>query len=426
MKPLFLFLVTLICFSCKKQGYIQITNAQDYNSFLHTSNRERYTTALSEKDFWSRRMKPDSSGVGELGPLAAAYNTLFETTGAMEYLKKAESLYKKGIEISANNKDSYVRALARTYIAQHRFKEARVILEESYTGISNKHATEMMLFDVYMELGDYEKADSFLGKIKNNNDYNYLIRLAKWSDHKGDLDSAIKYMEKARATAESSGNKTLKVWTYSNLGDFYGHAGNINNAYQQYLKTLEIEPDNPYAKKGIAWIVYAAEKNTAEANRILDSVMIHHKTPDYYLLKAEMADYDKDPLAATLYTNKFIAAAEASAYGYMYNIHLIEAYAETDPEKALLLAEKEVRNRATPETYHLLAYTQLKSGKKTEALQTIETYVVGKTFEPMAQYHTALVYIANGMDKEVVSLKKELIDASFELGPSLTEKIKKL
>ena len=426
MKPLFLFLVILVCFSCKEETKMQITNVQDYNSFLLTSNRERYTTALSEKNFWNRRIKPDSSGVGELGPLASAYTTLFETTGEVEDLKKAGKLYKKAMEISANNKDSYARALARTYIAQHRFKEAQTILQESYAGISNKRSTEMMLFDVYMELGDYEKADIFLGKIKNNNDYNYLIRLAKWSDHLGDLDSAIKYMEKAMRIAESSGNETLKVWTYSNLGDFYGHAGNVNKAYQQYLKTLEIEPDNAYAKKGIAWIAFVAEENTDEANRILDSVMVHHKAPDYYLLKAEMADYKERPSEATLYTNKFITTVEAPAYGGMYNTHLIEIYTETNPERALLLAEKEVTNRATPETYHLLAYAQLKTGNKEKALQTIETYVVGKTFEPLAQYHTALIYKANGMHSKVTSLKKELLDASFELGPVLTKKIEKL
>jgi hypothetical protein len=29
------------------------------------------------------------------------------------------------------------------------------------------------------------------------NDYDYLIRLAKWNDHKGDLKTAITFMEKA-------------------------------------------------------------------------------------------------------------------------------------------------------------------------------------------------------------------------------------
>jgi hypothetical protein len=50
------------------------------------------------------------------------------------------------------------------------------------------------------------------------NDYDYLIRLAKWNDHKGDLKTAIFY-GKARDT-EKEDNRTLKIWSYSNLGDF--------------------------------------------------------------------------------------------------------------------------------------------------------------------------------------------------------------
>jgi hypothetical protein len=49
------------------------------------------------------------------------------------------------------------------------------------------------------------------------NDYDYLIRLAKWNDHKGDLKNH--FMEKARDIAEED-NRTLKIWSYSNLGDF--------------------------------------------------------------------------------------------------------------------------------------------------------------------------------------------------------------
>jgi len=403
-----------------------VTNEADYNVFLDNSNSESLKNAIAEKIFWNNRLKPDSSGVGEIAPLAKAYTTLFESSGAAENLIHAEVLYKKGIEISANNKDNYARGLARTYISQHRFKEAKEVLEESYAGVSNKKATEMMLFDIYMELGDYEKADNFLGKIKNTSDYNYLIRLAKWSDYKGNLEAAIKYMEQAMTIAESRGSNSLKVWSYSNLADFYGHAGRIAEAYQYYLKTLQLQPDNSYAKKGIAWIVYSAEKNTKEANRILDSIMVHHHVPDYYLFKAEMADFNNEAFKVEAYLDRFVSQATKTNYGDMYNAYLIEIYAETQPERALVLALKEVQNRATPETYHLLALAQLNVGKKTEALQTIETHVNGKTSEPMALYHSAVVYKANGKMKLVKPLKEELLTATFELGPILSKKVKEL
>ena len=410
----------------KKPETEQIVNAEDYDKYLSTDNTLAYDEALSKKEFWNKRLAKDSSGVGDLGPLAGAYTALFSTTGNVENLQKAEKLNEKAIEISANNKDVYVRSLAHTYISQHRFKEAKEILEESYSGVSNKHETELMLFDVYMELGEYDKAHTMLTNVKNNNDYNYLIRLSKWNDYKGDLDSAIKFMEKARDIAESRGKKSLKTWTYSNIADYYGHAGRIEDSYKYYLKTLALEPDNAYAKKGLAWIAYSYEKDTEEANRILDSVMVNHKSPDYHLLKAEMAEFDNNETKVEKHNEKFLTSLSENDYKGMYNAYLIEYYAEDKPEKALELAKEEVNNRATPETYSLLALAELKAGNKEEALQAIEQHVEGKTFEPMAQYYSALVYKANGQKGKVTPLKDELSGASYELGPVLAKKIAQL
>ena len=431
MKKILILFAVFAFISCNnknesKEEIAKITHKEDYNKYLSTDNKSAYEAALSEKEFWNKRLAPDSSGVGDLGPLAGGYSALFAATGNVENLEKAERLQKKAIKISAKNKDGYTRALAKTYISQHRFKEAKQILEESYKAVSNKHQTELMLFDVYMELGEYDKAYEMLNNVKNNGDYNYLIRVSKWNDHKGDLDTAIEYMEKAKAVAESGGNKSLRIWTYSNIADFYGHAGRIDDAYKYYLKTLELEPDNPYVKKGLAWIAYSYEKDTEEANRILDSVMVNHKSPNYYLLKAEMAEFNDNQDKVEANNEKFVSMVSDSLYGGMYNTYLIELYADTNPEKALTLAKKEITNRATPETYTLLALAQLKAGNKEEALKTIENHVEGKTFEPKAQYVSALVYKANDQKEKVKPLKTELMGASYELGPVLSKKIAKL
>ena len=426
MKQLLFLIIPIFLISCSEEQKEPITDVEEYNHYLVSSNNESYKNAISEINFWSNRIKKDSSGVGELGPLAAAYTTLFETTGDVINLQKAELLYKKAIAISANNKDSYVRALGRNLISQHRFKEAKSILEESYQGVSNKRATEMVLFDVYMELGDYEKANECLTKVKNLKDYSYLIRLAKWNDHKGELEIAIKYMEKAKAIAESRNSTSLKIWTYTNLGDYYGHNGAIRKAYSYYLQTLKLQPDNVYAKVRIAWIAYAAEENISETQRILDSVMINYKGLDTYLFKAELADFSKNMNEAKRFKKLFIEKAENSRAVSMYNTDLIRLYAESNAKKALEIAQQEINNRATPNTYHNLAFVQLKNGKNKEALQTIESHVIGKTYEPIALYHTALIFKANELDDKVEALKKNLQNSAYELGPVLMRKIEEL
>ncbi|MEL6812811.1 MAG: tetratricopeptide repeat protein [Bacteroidota bacterium] len=427
MQRIFILGFALLTIACKQDPESKpITKVDDYNAYLSTLDRSSYEEAQSLVEFWSKRLRPDSSGVGELGPLAAAYEQLFEQTGNPKYLKDAEALYSKGADISAHNKDGYLRSLAHNFISQHRFKEAYDTLTHLLSEPTNKHETNLILFDAAMEVGKYEKAYEYLGAVKNIKDYHYLIRLSKWSDYRGDLDSAITYMEQAMAIAESRDSRALKIWTYSNLGDYYGHAGRIAESYEYYLKTLSLQPDNSYVKKGIAWIVYSEEKNTKEAIRILDSAMKHHSIPDYHLLKSELYEFEGDIAQAELQKKHFLRSVESGAYGDMYNGYLIELYGDTKPQLALEIAKKEVESRATPETYHLLALAQMQAGMPGEALKTIQDHVVGKTFEPIALYHTAQVYKANKMEKEILPIKEELLEANFELGPLLTQKIKAL
>lgn len=425
MKKIITILTIAILFGCQEKPK-EITDSKDYDQYLVTAKTPGKNAINKELEFWQNKFNNDSTNLMEMGRLAGIHAALFGSTGNISELKTSEMLLKKSHDISARDKDSYLRSLAHNYISQHRFKEAQILLDSAYTYEDNRKETEMMLFDVAMELGEYNRADTLLGKIKDSKDFNYLIRLAKWSDHNGNLDAAIKYLEQAKQIAEERDNKGFKSWIYSNIGDFYGHAGRLEESYNSYLKTLTIEPDNHYVKKQIAWMVYSSEKDTKEANRILDSVMVNHKAPDYYLLKGEMAEYEGNTSEAKKQYDMFLKATENADYGDMYNTYLITLYTETKPEKALALAAKEITNRATPETYQLLAYSQLKAGDKEAALKTIEEYVVGKTSEPKALFHSALIYKANGMKDKVAPIKEELMGAFYELGPLKAKEIEKL
>jgi len=426
MKNIVFIACTLLLFGCNSEENSKITDIEDYDQYLNAEVSLSEKAAIEELAFWEARFQNDSTKIIELGKLAGVHSALFAATGDVLELHKSEKLLKKAIQVSAREKDGYMRALAHNYISQHRFKEAKTVLDSAYKFPDNKRETAFMLFDVAMELGDYYTADALLGEIKNNSDYNYLIRLSKWSDYKGNLDAAIRYMEQAKAIAESGGVLSLRIWTYTNIADYYGHAGRITESYEHYLKALALQPDNAYAKKGIAWIAYSLEKNTSEANRILDSIMVHHKSPDYFLLKAEMAAFDSNPSEAKKQKDNFVNAVTSGNYGNMYNTYLITLYAESNPIKALQLAVMEVKNRATPETYQLLAFAQLQAGKNKEALRTIKKFVADKTFEPEALYHSALVYKANGLDNKVAEIKEELKTTSYELGPVVFKEIQQL
>ncbi len=421
MRYITTFLLVLFLSSCNTDNENQITNEQDYNKYL-ISNLPK--TSSKYFDLWNSKIKPDSSQLMSFGIVGGEYNRYFQNTGDIKYLKKAEKVLKKAADIANVSRAGMYRALARNYISQHRFKEAKQWADSARAIGSNVNQTQGLMFDVQMELGNYDTAEKYLDSLKNMEDFGYLIRLAKWNDHKGDLDTTIRFMEKAKEQAENSKNTGLMLWSYTNLADYYGHAGRINESYDHFLMALRIDPENAYAKKGIAWIVFSHEKKPKEAMRILDSVTKYYKSPAYFLLKSEIAEYMGDDMTSVANLDKYFKLVQDSAYGDMYNAYNVSLYLEQTEQydKALTLAKKEVANRPTPESYSLLAYSHLKIGEKEKALDIVEKHIEGKTFEPAILLRTAEIYKATGGTERVKQLKEELLGATYELGPA-TEKV---
>ncbi|APQ15956.1 tetratricopeptide repeat protein [Maribacter hydrothermalis] len=425
MKLLKLLLVVMLVSSCDTKNQEAIANKEDYNKFL-VSNEIKTTSKYFE--LWNSKIRPDSIQLTSFGVVGGEYNRYFQKTGEIEFLKKAEKSLKKAVEIANIGKPGFYRSLARNYISQHRFKEALQLADSAAAIGGDKNETQSLFFDLHMELGNYELAETYLDSLKNMSDFGYLIRIAKWNDYKGDLDTTINFMEKARDKAESAKNKDLMLWSYTNLGDYYGHAGRIEDSYNQYLKSLEIDNDNAYAKKGIAWIAFSNDDNPEEALRILDSVTKTYSAPDYYLLKAEIADYMGNDLIRTKNLDHYFSKVKDVAYGDMYNAYNLDLFiGETKQyDQALVLAQKEVVNRPTPESYSWLGYSYLKKGNEKRALEIMDEHVSGKTFEPALLFQAAEVYKANGQEERVKDLKNELMGALYELGPNMEKQIREL
>nr|WP_315202671.1 hypothetical protein [uncultured Flavobacterium sp.] len=428
IKNILALLLVIALASCSNKPSNQITNADDYDQYLDLNENKSLDLAHKEIIFWEDKLDRAPNQSTYLGMLASNYATLFEYTGAIENLHKTESLLEEANKANNYGRVGTLRSLARNYIAQHRFKEALALANKAFAIGEGKKETQKLLFDVQMELGNYEEAVKNLNDIKDFNDYDYLIRIAKWNDHKGDLPTAIQFMEKARTIAEKEDNKTLRIWSYSNLGDFYGHAGRIQDSYNSYLQTLQLDPNYSYALKGIAWIVFSHEKNTAEAKRIIETIAKKHNTPDFYLLKAQIAQFEGDSSEVNINTIAYLTMLKANDYGAMYDKYNVLLFADKKEtaSKALEIAKIEVDHRPTPDSYDLLAWSYYNVGDVKKALEIVQNHVAGKSFEPRVQYHLARIYKSNNLTEKILPIKEELLESVYELGPNFENKITQL
>jgi tetratricopeptide (TPR) repeat protein len=406
----------------------KISQLSDYQQFIKSIQTVSHSNQTIEEEvkFWQNKLKIDSTNFVFMTQLAYAHTARFQRGRAVEDLEKSAQLFKLANARLNNTDANFYYALCQNAITRHQFRQAREYLQKAYEINGEEKIGRYLLFDVSMELGNHSIAKAVLKKIKNEKSFDYLIRFAKYQDFEGNLDQAIQTMEKALDLIKNSNKKDLLCWALSNLADMYGHAGKIKQSYETYLKVLKIDKNYDYALKGIAWIAFSNDKNTAEAKKIYQYLFDKTNAPDYYLILAEVADYEQDTKRKDFYLQKFMAEVGQAKYGDMYNKYLILLFAEEfkNHSKALELAQKEVQNRPTPETYDLLAWVYFHQKNYQKATEIADKYLKGKTFEPEVLYHLGCIYKAQNQKSEAKKLLQEALEAKFELGILTTQKIK--
>lgn len=393
-----------------------IEKQQDLNALYQPT--EQINQQKSELQFWQERLAAKQNENAYKSKLAGAHSKMFGLTADIEHLKQAEKLL---LEISASqpiNRSSVLRALARNYISQHRFCEALDAALEADLEGEDKRANMLVLSDIYGELGEWEEQASRLNKLSNKEDFDYFIRLAKWEDQQGNLDFAIAYLERAEDIASSSKQGAQINWIRTNLADFYGHAGDIDKSKSYFNKALQGDPGNWYAMKGLAWIAYSGEGNADKALEILGHLKGNCKSPDVEMLEAEILEYTEEVKEAAELITKVKDVVEGPAYGHMYNHFLLDYYLMQEPnlEKAEKIALQEIRERAVPGSYDLLAQVLFAKGDLEEARRISKTYIWEKTFEPSILMNQ-LSFFQGNESPYLIQVEEELKSARFELGP---------
>ncbi|MBD0332773.1 MAG: tetratricopeptide repeat protein, partial [Chitinophagaceae bacterium] len=253
--------------SCAKN---KITNEKDYTAFL----TPKYFNEAAQKNqqeiaFWTHRLQKDTGSYVNKLELGYNYISLFKLTGHIENLKTGDSLLKSASAKLNNSDPGILQALAQVSITQHQFSNAAAYNQSAYRKNGSAYIHSLLSFDAGMELGWFSVANKSLVQLNDQSSFDFLIRKAKFQDHSGVLQGAIKTMEKAFKKIKNTNKVHLYCWTLSNLGDMYGHAGRIKESYNAYLKILRRDPAYLYALKGIAWIAYSHDGDLKEAERIL-------------------------------------------------------------------------------------------------------------------------------------------------------------
>lgn len=420
MKALYIYLLTFLFSGLISQA---APVQESINRYQPTQTLKQLKAALS---FWDQKATQNPQSYTYWIKQAQAHSALFDATSEISHLKHAERLYRTALASPLLDPSGVQRSLARNLISQHQFCEALTLAEKAYDEGSQKRASALLCCDIYAELGMDAETYAMLDELSEERDFEYLIRWAKWEDSQGDLPNAVALLEEAREMAEASGLKSYRTWIYSNLGDFYGHAGRIADAEASYIQALTLNPADAYSLKGLAWIAYAYEQNADKALKILDAISTYSHDPAIQKMRADIfLSQHKDAQSAAVKADLAQRVSHPD-YGRMYAAFLVDYYLhQGDIDRAGQRAETEVTDRPTAASFDLLAQVYMAQGQTNKAQTISKAHIWNQTFEP-GILKNQLHYFQHTSDPYLSWIQSEIADASFELGPTETAAMKPL
>ncbi len=388
MKTIILAVLFLpLAFSCNK-GTSPIVDQRYFDSLL-----TNYTPSKQQKmndanlAFWSGKMQNRPENFVNGPEYGSALLTNFKSKGNIDDLISADSLLQKTHEGYLKKDPNVLRALVYYAILQHRFTQADSLLKiaKSIDGDSNP-GNLFTEFDVCFERGNYARAKIILSLMKNDKSYPYFFRLSKYEHYEGSFDSAASHMMIAASIAQSP---VLKQVALSNAGDLYLHNGDCKKAYSAYLDCLKMNCSDFHSLGKIAMIALLHDKNIDLAKRMIDLILANNSSPEYILLKEQIAESEAAQSSQVKLSKKFESETANLPYGLMYSKYLIDLYTGVlaEPSKAVALARKEISNRATPQTYCWYAWALLSHGDTAKAYQVYQSFVSKKPLEALELYY---------------------------------------
>ena len=133
-----------------------------------------------------------------------------------------------------------------------------------------------------------------------------------------------------------------------------------------------------------------------------------------------VAEFRGDSMTQRHYAGEFISIATKQHYGNMYNKYLIDLYTGiiNEPAKAVALAEKELIDRANPQTYAWYVWSLYSNNEKEKAYTYFKSYVSAQPLEGLELYYIGRMM--EGLDKKynATEFYKVAIKNKYDLRPS--------
>jgi tetratricopeptide (TPR) repeat protein len=339
--------------------------------------------------------------------LGAAYLQKGRETSDLSNYAMAEEALSKALDLTSSwdvAAASPLTHMAAVYMAEHRFADAATYAQEAVAAGAGDPSPFALLADAYTDMGDYDKAqasyarlqatvtdaDEFSGML-----YMYDTRVSYLKLLHGDDSAAISLMQGAVNLALKNHMPQENIaWTYYQLGEFYFHGGDLDNASKAYMEALAHYPGYYRGLGGLAK-ARVAQHRYNEGIELYNQAIATIPLIEYVAALADVYETlgRKEEFQKQYKLLEFIGYLSA-LNERTYNRELAGFYADHDIKlpQALELAKRELENRRDVYTTDVYAWCLYKNGKVKEASKAIQAALGLGTNDALMLFHAGMIY----------------------------------
>jgi tetratricopeptide (TPR) repeat protein len=284
--------------------------------------------------------------------------------GRLNDYDEALGLAEETVRIAEKDRRAYVFR-ARVYAALHRFEEALADLDKAEELGSVKTDTALARGTIAMGLGKYDDAFEIISAHRSKYEDTTSCALeAAALGRRGKAKDAHALFIKALELYRRPAPYTI-AWVYFENGAMWERAGDKDRARALYQKAVDKLPSYAHAVAHLA-----ALSKPKEAVELLTPVVKRSSDPEYAATLATLMNEQQKG------SGKQMLKASAAGYAQLLKRHPL-AFADhagwfylnvlKDADRAVDIAEANVKARAVPEAYELLVAAQLGANEKIEA-----------------------------------------------------------
>ncbi|MCU1273871.1 MAG: Tetratricopeptide 2 repeat protein [Bryobacterales bacterium] len=332
--------------------------------------------------------------------LAGAYIQKMRETTDFAYIDRASRIIDRVLSIEPRDYEA-LRLRSEIALERHQFAEVAEFSRQMITTTPDDAWNWGTFGDALMELGQYDGAAEAYQKMvalrPNQSSYN---RASYYRWVMGDAEGAIAIMQ--QAIAAGSGSPENTAWCLVDLGNMFFKTGPLGQATDAYKAALRTFSGYYPAYAGLGR-VQAAQGSVEDAIDSFKHAQAAVPMPEYAAALAELYDRKGKKAEARRQIELIDVVdkmARANNEKTNRNLALVFADEGRNLDRALELAEAELKVRSDVYTFDALAWTLFKKGKLAEAAEAARKALQFATPEPGFYYHAGMIAHALGNKPE--------------------------